>query len=531
MKKLLFIIPFIINALCIAPIYALCAPGDPGCTRPTGGKPVGKCNRPDDKAGTVCTDRVNGATFAECRPNNKAGTLSCTSLCCAPGYYLKHSDKRVSYGYCVTERDAIKDCERCKEGNCEPTLLKNQDTTYQKLGRGPKIPCNQNLFMGCHPKETPANPEPEDLQNNDEPTGCTLGFSKGSPQTINNVEFANSKKENPTNPTSYHDSNSGIIRQNYHYNNNTLPVEPNLPTLFDLTEVDGNPISPDKLSEIKTAIQIRFDCHDHKYTLDITQPSPNNDAEEPVPPETDNTTQNPPTEETGCTLYFGDNVKISGVKNAESARKSFQKKYKIITTNENGPDIATYYKNDQDTIFKQNYDTGNGANSNYDQAIPHLFNITKIEKNGKLANIDLTGLSSATYAKFECDTPSITHFDTVDPPAQTPPPPSKPRIISSGTTCTQSGCFNPSVFVYMDMMIDTYFDTKASVWKNDEGTFNTKRLIADSAASVVLGTIGGAVTSNIVKKNQIQQGFETLKCTIGGQDVASFGDEFRVGIQ
>lgn len=81
------------------------------------------------------------------------------------------------------------------------------------------------------------------------------------------------------------------------------------------------------------------------------------------------------------------------------------------------------------------------------------------------------------------------------------------------------------------MMIDTYFDTKASVWKNDEGTFNTKRLIADSAASVVLGTIGGAVTSNIVKKNQIQQGFETLKCTIGGQDVASFGDEFRVGIQ
>jgi len=419
MKKLLFIIPFIINALCIAPIYALCAPGDSDCTRPTGGKPVGKCDKQDDKAGTVCTTRVNGATFAECRPNNRAGTLSCTSLCCAQGYYLKHNDDGVSYGYCVTEREAIKDCERCKGGNCEPVLLENQPRPYKKWKNSKDFPCTHNLFLGCQPKQSTPIPEPEVPQNND--------------------------------------------------------------------------------------------------------------TEEPVPPETNTPTQNPPTKETGCTLYFDDDVKISGVQNAKSAKKSFRAKYTTITTNESGPNIATYYKNDKDTIFKQNYDTGNGTN--YDPAIHHLFNIIKIEKNGESANIDLTGLSSATYAEFECNSPSITLFDTVDPQTQTPPSPSQPTIISSGTTCTQSGCFNPSVFVYMDMMIDTYFNTKASVWKNDEGTFNTKRLIADSAASVVLGTIGGVVTSNIVKKNQIQQGFETLKCTIGGQDVASFGDEFWVGIQ
>lgn len=72
---------------------------------------------------------------------------------------------------------------------------------------------------------------------------------------------------------------------------------------------------------------------------------------------------------------------------------------------------------------------------------------------------------------------------------------------------------------------------KRSVWRDKDGDFNTSRLLSDSIAGVVLGTAGGLITSNVVKKNQVENGFEDIQCTIGGQVVATWGDEFRVGIQ
>ena len=72
---------------------------------------------------------------------------------------------------------------------------------------------------------------------------------------------------------------------------------------------------------------------------------------------------------------------------------------------------------------------------------------------------------------------------------------------------------------------------KVSVWKDAEGKFNTARLASDSIAGVVLGTAGGLITSHVVKKNQVENGFQDIKCTIGGQSVANWGDEFSVGIQ
>ena len=72
---------------------------------------------------------------------------------------------------------------------------------------------------------------------------------------------------------------------------------------------------------------------------------------------------------------------------------------------------------------------------------------------------------------------------------------------------------------------------KANVWKNAQGEFNTARLASDSIAAVVLGTAGGLITSSVMKKHQVEDGFEDLKCVIGGQPVAGWGDEFRVGIQ
>lgn len=70
-----------------------------------------------------------------------------------------------------------------------------------------------------------------------------------------------------------------------------------------------------------------------------------------------------------------------------------------------------------------------------------------------------------------------------------------------------------------------------SVWKDAEGNFNTARLVSDSIAGVVLGTAGGLITSSVVKKNQVKSGFEDVVCTIGGQEVGSYGDEISVGIQ
>ncbi len=70
-----------------------------------------------------------------------------------------------------------------------------------------------------------------------------------------------------------------------------------------------------------------------------------------------------------------------------------------------------------------------------------------------------------------------------------------------------------------------------TVWKNEDGKFNTTRLASDSIAGVVLGTAGGLITSNVIKKNQIKNGFEDISCTVGGQVVAGWDDLFRVGIK
>ncbi len=68
-----------------------------------------------------------------------------------------------------------------------------------------------------------------------------------------------------------------------------------------------------------------------------------------------------------------------------------------------------------------------------------------------------------------------------------------------------------------------------NVWRDENGEFNTARLASDSIAGVVLGTVGGIVMSNLVKKAQVKQGFEDIGCYIGGQSVAGYGDEFNVG--
>ena len=82
--------------------------------------------------------------------------------------------------------------------------------------------------------------------------------------------------------------------------------------------------------------------------------------------------------------------------------------------------------------------------------------------------------------------------------------------------------------------LDAFFkkvDSDRSVWKNADGSFNATRLASDLTAGVVLGTVGGVVSGVLIKKSQVEKGFDALNCTVNGQKVADWGDEFSVGFR
>ena len=74
-------------------------------------------------------------------------------------------------------------------------------------------------------------------------------------------------------------------------------------------------------------------------------------------------------------------------------------------------------------------------------------------------------------------------------------------------------------------------DSDRSVWKNADGSFNAARLASDLTAGVVLGTVGGVVSGVLIKKSQVEKGFDALNCTVNGQKIADWGDEFSVGLR
>ncbi|MCL2748576.1 MAG: hypothetical protein FWE50_00690 [Alphaproteobacteria bacterium] len=80
----------------------------------------------------------------------------------------------------------------------------------------------------------------------------------------------------------------------------------------------------------------------------------------------------------------------------------------------------------------------------------------------------------------------------------------------------------------MDSIKSQYAGEKASAWKNAEGKFNTARLASDSIAGATLGAVGGIVSAVVTKKHQIKKGFEDLNCTLSGEKIADWGDEFQI---
>ena len=105
------------------------------------------------------------------------------------------------------------------------------------------------------------------------------------------------------------------------------------------------------------------------------------------------------------------------------------------------------------------------------------------------------------------------------------------QVINNQLNISQTTVSNTEINAYYSRLNKLRDSLKVSAWRDAEGNFNTARLASDSIAGVVLGTVGGIVTSKLVKKNQLKKGFEDLSCNVGGQRVADYGDTFRVGLQ
>lgn len=179
-------------------------------------------------------------------------------------------------------------------------------------------------------------------------------------------------------------------------------------------------------------------------------------------------------------------------------------------TNENHGDNQTSHKWKALPVLKNCLDVGNNTS----------VSVPKYE-NGKLQSVPL--YYNAGRSEY-CQ--------------ELPKPTEQPNLYSvtitgdnSQTIATMQSASRLKItraYARMNALSDNF---QVSVWRDKQGNFNTSRLASDSIAAVVLGTTGALVTSNIVKKNQVSGGFEDVQCTIGGQVVATWGDDFSVGIQ
>lgn len=261
-------------------------------------------------------------------------------------------------------------------------------------------------------------------------------------------------------------------------------------------------------------------CYDKKTT-------PNNDTK-PAP---DSDPGLGPQNDKGCNLTFADGQTIENVDWAESAKPGYDDTNNKITLIKTPVrNITSIYTNKDKEIIKQNE---SGFIANYDENAPHLFDLTHIN-NSQIPQTERDKYTDAVAIIFKCNNgkPEITPIVSV--PVPDTPNPNNGTTLS--LTCERgTQCQKFDVFSAIDEQISYLqgrdFFTGSSVWKTDAGKFNTARLASDSIAGVVLGTAGGIITSKIVKKNQIKNGFEDLKCTIGGQVVATYGDEFTVNVK
>lgn len=195
---------------------------------------------------------------------------------------------------------------------------------------------------------------------------------------------------------------------------------------------------------------------------------------------------------------------------------------------------STKQDGDQFVFECTNDNQGDTQTSHKWKATSIVVTCPNVGTNEKIANITKYDRKSRTESKAEL----YYNDDQFVYCQKLPKPTEQPNLYSvtitgdnSQTIATMQSASRLKItraYARMNALSDNF---QVSVWRDKQGNFNTSRLASDSIAAVVLGTTGALVTSHIVKKNQLSNGFDDIQCTVGGQVVASFGDEFSVGMQ
>jgi len=175
---------------------------------------------------------------------------------------------------------------------------------------------------------------------------------------------------------------------------------------------------------------------------------------------------------------------------------------------EPNPDTSCWYK------FSANVTCSNGATLDMDKSYP----VSSTDLNGKTCDEFKKLMEADTQAVLDWKNKLCDEYGIIIN-VQPKQPDSDINIAEVNNARDRLAKFFSSV------------DSDRSVWKNADGSFNAARLASDLTAGVVLGTVGGVVSGVLIKKSQVEKGFDALNCTVGGQKIADWGDEFRVGLR
>ena len=591
MKKFLIMVSIIFSIFCINLAHASCSPNDPNCPTGRDNTYVGGCK--NKKLNDSCTDNKS-AIYAECVKKNSTEELTCAAKTCKNGLHLWFYDENGTgenpMGICYSDNDAKNYCKNwCKNktDKYECTPKYEQRTTYNRAtDANPKTNTIPNAFVGCEKKLKQPEQQPQsfkieyDMTNcgyavNTTTPNCTSGnapksYAQGTGATIDCVLSYNKPyafKSWCIDPKLTNCKERQIINTNDTGNKKFYAKCEQSPESRSITYNQGN---CDRISTLNancpnsyttgTAQTIRCTptitkenykfvgwCDDSKLNTNCNQTKTiqtTDNTDKIFYAKCDKTNEPQPIPQK-CTLVFNNSPSINNVSTGESAKAAAAKQYSemggVIDKNGSGPTISNYIGTEKNSVITQNVDSNS---PHYDPNTPHLFDLTEVLVNGKRIN-DLDEVirqlhdSKTTYAEFKCNNgnPSINLSEQKNPIGRAEctitgycDSDNNYGDYTGGYSTTTTTLNIDNITTKLDKILDEHF-TKSSVWKNDEGKFNTARLASDSIAGVVLGTVGGIVTSKIIKKNQIKNGFQDLKCTIGGQAVATYGDEFTVGLQ
>lgn len=164
-------------------------------------------------------------------------------------------------------------------------------------------------------------------------------------------------------------------------------------------------------------------------------------------------------------------------------------------------------------------------NNNYLNST-EIYSVCKEDLDARNLNCDGLKAKVSSCTDTECIRNWLTRIDAYDKLIE--------KVCGGSGVVTTPVPDNGAEILAAENTLTSFFrnaESDASVWKDKDGNFNTARLASDLTAGVILGTVGGVVSGVVIKKKQVEKGFDALHCTVGGQTVADWGDIFNVGLR